>query len=163
MERDRTIEARIDEMEAVHDIMNLEAELAFAADNGQPDRYAELFTEDAVLDLRPNGELLKGREAIRRFRQESPKRVTFSVHYLSNPHIVVNGDTATGRLNWLAALTKADTNQGVWSSGYYLDQFAKTADGWRIKRRTMTWYYRTPYDKGWARERIGAPQRPNKQ
>ena len=162
MDCDRSIEAKIHDLEAVHEIMNLEAECAFAADTGQADKYADIFTEDAVLDLRPYGEMLEGREAIRRFRQESPKRVAFSVHYLGNPHIVVNGTTATGRLYWLAALTMANTNEGVWSSGYYLDEFVKTEDGWKIKKRVMKWYYRTPYEKGWARERITAPQLPNK-
>ncbi len=162
MNRDRSIEAEIRDLYAVHEIMNLEAECAFAADTGQADKYAAIFTDDAVLDFSPYGERLEGREAIRKFRQESPKRVAFSVHYLSNPCIAVNGNAATGRLYWLAALTMANTNEGRWSSGYYLDEFVKTEDGWKIKKRVMTWYYRTPYDKGWAGEGITTPQSPNK-
>jgi len=162
MNSDRGVEAKIHDLHAVHEILNLESELAFAADTKQTDKYADIFTEDAVLDLRPYAEVLQGREAIRRFRQESPKRVAFSVHYLTNPYIVVKGNTATGRIYWLAALTMAATEEGMWSSGYYVDEFVKTKDEWKIKKRTMTWFYRTPYEKGWARERISAPQLPNK-
>jgi len=156
------MEARIRDLQAIQDITNLESECAFAADTAQPDKYADIFTDDAVLDLRPFGERLEGREAIKKFRQDSPKRVAFSVHYLSNPHIVVNGNSAIGRVYWLAALTMADTNEDRWSSGYYLDEFVKTDHGWKIKKRVMTWFFRAPYEKGWARGGITPNELPNK-
>jgi ketosteroid isomerase-like protein len=154
MSKEKHLEARVRDLEAVHEIMNLEADYAYAADTQQSELYASVFAEDGVLDLRPFGDRIAGREAIRRFREESPKKVTFSVHYLHNPHIVVNGDTAKGRFYWLAALTWAATNEAVWSSGCYQDEFVKTNEGWKIKEKVMTWHYRTPYDKGWVKERM---------
>ena len=140
--------------EAIHEIMNLESDYAFAVDTRQVDLFVNLFTEDGVIDLRPYGDRIVGKEALRKFREESPKKVAFSVHYLSNPHIVVNGDTARGRFYWLAALEWVATGEAVWSSGYYQDKFVRTAEGWKIKEKVMTWFYRTPYDKGWVKERI---------
>ena len=46
------------------------------------------------------------------------------------------------------------TNEAVWSSGYYQDEFVKTDEGWKIKKKVMTWFFRTPYDKGWVKEKI---------
>lgn len=148
------LEARVRELEAIHEIMNLVADYAFAADTRQIDMYVDLFTEDGVIDVRPYGERIVGREAIRRFREQSPDKVASSVHYLHNPHIVVDGDTARGRFYWLAALHWVATDEAVWSSGYYQDEFVKTNEGWKIKKKVMTWFFRTPYDKGWVKEKI---------
>jgi ketosteroid isomerase-like protein len=154
MSTDKDMEARVRDLEAVHAIMNLEADYAFAADTRQTDLLVNLFTEDGVIDVRPYGERIVGREAIRRFRAESPNKVASSVHYLHNPHIVVDGNTARGRFYWLAALSWVATNEAVWSSGYYQDEFVKTDEGWKIKKKVMTWFFRTPYDKGWVKEKI---------
>jgi ketosteroid isomerase-like protein len=154
MSTDKDMEARVRDLEAVHAIMNLEADYAFAADTRQTDLLVNLFTEDGVIDVRPYGERIVGREAIRRFRAESPNKVASSVHYLHNPHIVVDGNTARGRFYWLAALNWVATNEAVWSSGFYQDEFVKTDEGWKIKKKVMTWFFRTPYDKGWVKEKI---------
>jgi len=154
MNREESVESRLRRLEAVQEIMDLESQYAFAADTRDTDLYVSLFTEDGVIDLRPYGDRIVGREAIRRFRQASPDKVAFSVHYLHNPHIVVDGDRAWGRFYWLAALDWVATGEAVWSSGYYLDEFVRTDEGWRIKEKVMKWFFRSPYDKGWVKERI---------
>ncbi|NQT48646.1 MAG: nuclear transport factor 2 family protein [Chloroflexi bacterium] len=154
MSQEQDMEARLQKLEAIQEITNLESQYAFAADTRQVDIYVNLFTEDGVIDLRPYGERIMGREAIRRFREASPEKVAFSVHYLHNPHIVVDGNRAWGRFYWLAALNWAATNEAVWSSGYYEDKFVKTDEGWKIKEKVMIWFFRTPYDKGWVKEKI---------
>jgi len=154
MMKDQDVEFRLRDLEAVHEIMNLESQYAFAADTRQVDLYLDLFTEDGVIDLRPYGERIEGREAIRRFREASPEKVASSVHYLHNPHIVVDGNRARGRFYWLAALHWVATDEAVWSSGYYQDEFVRTEEGWKIKEKRMTWFFRTPYDKGWVKEKI---------
>jgi 3-phenylpropionate/cinnamic acid dioxygenase small subunit len=60
-------------------------------------------------------------------------------HRLSNFVIAVDeaGDTATGRtyVNAVLMLTPGDGANWVEATGHYDDEFVRTADGWRIRRR----------------------------
>ena len=155
MNTEKGLEARVRDLEAIHEIMNLEADYCYAADTQQPDSYANVFAKDGVLDVGPFGGRVTGREAIREFCREAfPPAFAFGMHCLHNPRIVVNGDTAKGRFYWEAALTWKATNEAVWQAGCYDDEYVKTDEGWKIKEKVITFYYFTPYDKGWVKERF---------
>ncbi|MCX5998207.1 MAG: nuclear transport factor 2 family protein [Chloroflexi bacterium] len=49
MSKEKDLEARIRDQEAMHEILNLEAEYAFAVDTRQTDLLLSLFTEDGVV------------------------------------------------------------------------------------------------------------------
>jgi len=156
---DEHLQETIRELEDVRDIFNLAAEYCYAADSQNPEAYASVFAEDGILDVGPMGGQIEGRDAIRQFCHETfPPAVSFSIHYLHNPHIVVCGDTAKGRFYWEAPITWRPTNEAVWQAGSYDDQYVRTEEGWKIKKKLVTFYYATPFDKGWVKERfIGTP------
>lgn len=59
-------------------------------------------------------------------------------HRISNTVIHVDGDTATARSYVHAVLmaVPGDANSWIDALGHYDDELAKTADGWRIRKRT---------------------------
>jgi len=160
MSEEASLEARVKELDAIQAIINLESDYGFASDTGNVNLLLDLFTDDGVIVL-PNGEKIIGKEAIRKFRENAPKRVTFSVHYLLNPRIVIDGDRARARYYWLAALEWANPKKAVWSSGYYQDEFVRTENGWKFKQKKMNPLFRTSYDKGWVKERMLDTQTPD--
>jgi len=153
MSEEASLESRINELEAIRSISNLESDYGFASDTGNVSMLLDLFTDDGVIVL-PTGEKIVGKEAIRKFREDAPKRVAFSVHYLLNPHIVVDGDRAQARYYWLAALEWVNPKKAVWSSGYYQDEFVRTEKGWKFRQKKMNSFFRTSYNKGWVEERM---------
>ncbi|MEO3760287.1 nuclear transport factor 2 family protein [Mycobacterium sp. B14F4] len=59
-------------------------------------------------------------------------------HRISNPAIEVDGDRATAR-SYVHAVLQAvpgDSNSWIDALGHYDDELARTADGWRIVKRT---------------------------
>ncbi len=154
MSTDSDLEARIRDLEAIHEIMNLEADYCYAADSYDGDTFANVFTEDGVLDIIPMGKLA-GREALRALcRDKFPQGFSFAMHFLHNPRIEVNGDTATGKFYWQASLTHPGTDTATNAAGTYDSKYTKTDEGWKIKEKVVNFFYDTPYDKGWVKERF---------
>ena len=59
-------------------------------------------------------------------------------HLITNRHVVLEGDTATGRSYYYNPLGRPDGKGGMqllFFGGYYNDRFRRTADGWRIAER----------------------------
>jgi hypothetical protein len=59
------------------------------------------------------------------------------MHRMTNQVIDVDGDTAHAR-TYVDALILAEGGSGVNAIGFYDDDLARTAAGWRITRRTFT-------------------------
>ena len=149
----KDLETRIRDLEAMHEIMNLESDYAYADDTHDPELYASVFAEDGVIDFGPPVGRVAGRESLKQLRS-SDNTHPFSMHCWHNPHIVVNGDTAKGRFYWEASMTWAPTNEAVLVGGVSHEEFVKTAEGWKIKAKIVTMHYFTPYDKGWVKEKV---------
>jgi hypothetical protein len=77
------------------------------------------------------------------------------VHYVSNPHIEVGGDSAIGIWYFLQPYTVHD-GRPHWASGIYEDEYRRTLDGWRFRVVKITNFFACPYHNGWAGEEIGA-------
>jgi ketosteroid isomerase-like protein len=60
-----------------------------------------------------------------------------SIHSLSNPHIVVVGDTAHAETQWsvIHRLRRVGKLTDLWHQGRYLDEFERRDGRWRILRR----------------------------
>jgi len=153
MDHNSKLEAMVRDLKAVHEIMNLEADYCYAADSYDGDLFASVFTEDGVLDT-PKGNAV-GREALKVLcRDQFPRGFSFSMHFLHNPRIEVNGDTATGKFYWEASLTYTETNVPTRAAGTYDSRYVKTEEGWKIKEKFVNFFYDTPFDKGWVKERF---------
>ena len=143
---EKDLEARILELEDVRAITDLEADYAHAADTVDPDGYGGVFTEDSVIELGERGEQptqrVSGRAAISDFcRNVIGKSYKFAMHSLHNPQIVVDGDTATGRL-YFEATTHSVSDETGWSSGSYQDEYVRTPEGWKISKKVISFAFR---------------------
>jgi hypothetical protein len=153
MDKNSDLEAMVRDLNATHEIMNLEADYCYAADSYDGDLFAGIFVEDGVLDT-PKGKAV-GREELKVLcRDHFPRGFSFSMHFMHNPRIEVNGDTATGKFYWEASLTHPDPNTATRAAGTYDSQYVKTDEGWKIKKKFVNFFYDTPYDKGWVKERF---------
>ncbi|MBI4695006.1 MAG: nuclear transport factor 2 family protein [Gammaproteobacteria bacterium] len=128
---------------------------AFADQDYDPDGIASLFVEDGVWDGGPFGRH-EGREAIREFFRGVSKVISFVDHYATNPLIEVNGDTATGRWDLWAPIVKEPEPIAVWIMGKYEEEYVRVGGRWMFKLLALDVRAFSPYDKGFAKERIGA-------
>jgi uncharacterized protein (TIGR02246 family) len=110
-------------------------------DHGEAARIADLFTEDGV--WRAPGVEMKGRDEIRsgfQVRQDNAARM--SRHVCNNFSLDVTGDDRAEGVVYLTLYRhdgdpsrKTSPLPGPTMVGEYRDQFARTADGWRIASR----------------------------
>lgn len=98
----RSLEERVRILEDQQEIIKLKAKYVNYNDGGwkgpthtNPQAVADMFTEDGVWDGRPGTGYAKGRAEIKQLF-ETFGAVPFIVHYVTNPLIEVDGDTATG-------------------------------------------------------------------
>jgi len=109
--------------------------------------FAELFTEDGVLEREVNGETIntatiKGREAIYNYAKTSHEgRLADrqSRHHFSGiVFLDLNETTAvTENMALITHQTKKNDAAYIRSSGYYLNSWQKTTNGWRISKRIL--------------------------
>ena len=134
----------------IEEIKHLKARYFRLLDAKQWDEWTDVFTEDleffytdpSVMNVPPTARTtphgaLVDRDQLVEFVSESMKRVT-TIHHGHVPEItLVDDDTASGRwgLTNYCEYTGAD---GLlhWLRGYghYDEVYARTADGWRIRR-----------------------------
>ncbi len=128
-------------------IENLQGRYLLAMDFNDPDAYAEVFAEDAVLDW-AGGEVV-GREAIRAFLASGRYNPTAGAaevenwpaayrHFITNQVIKVDGDTATAITYWFQGGNMQD--RGVFEMGlfgHYVDQLHKVDGEWKFTRREI--------------------------
>ena len=102
------------------------------------DEFADLFTEDAVIDYTEMGGPRGGvRETLRFLREALPGFLSYQ-HLVSNTVIRVDGDTATARsiCHNPMVLDRGEGQAHVFFCGlWYRDSLVRTARGWRIRER----------------------------
>jgi ketosteroid isomerase-like protein len=112
------------------------------------DGYADVFTEDLVLDTSPaGGYKVEGRdEAIRMIRQSVETART--AHQVHNPEISFTDDgqgatviwAMNDRVAWGKDRIEAMRDLGHTGYGHYREHYVKCADGkWRIKHQELSY------------------------
>ena len=97
-----------------------------------------VFTPDAEVDYTTSGGIAGKYPEARAWLAKALAAFPITIHAITNSEIELDGDTATGRtlVNNPMVFPQEDgtTNQfTVWA--WYVDEFVRTADGWRIKKR----------------------------
>ena len=148
------IERRLKALEDVEEIKRLKARYCgYCDDNYDADAIASLFTEDAVWDGGIRGRA-DGREEIRNFFVRASQRLPFAIHMVMNPIIEVDGDAAKGTWYLFQACTYAESDQAVWGSARYDEEYVRIDGAWMFKNLKLTSFFWTPFDQGWAKTRF---------
>lgn len=160
------LERRVQALEDVEAIKRLKAAYAHAADGkysadhrkkpqAEIDHYArsqaDLFTEDAVWDGRPQWEHSVGREAF--FAIARTSVWSMAMHYFTTPHIVVDGDAAHGTWYLWQTGTLEATNRAMIMSAVTQDEYRRVGGRWLIAKTIFTLKYLTALDVPWSETR----------
>lgn len=166
MSADKTkqLEERVQDLEAECAIRNLIATYMLRADIRDAEGVAKQFAKDGVIDVGglkiPGLEktAYKGREAIAKlFREVIEPSPCFLWHLGHTPHIEVHGDKATGQWGWTAIVRFPDSD-AMEMGGVYADEYVKTDEGWKIKKKVITAWYEMQFGK-WDNQLFFGPTR----
>jgi hypothetical protein len=152
IQENRTLEQRIRAIEDRLEIYNLIAGHPPSADTGA-DYYTKfIYTEDGVFDRGPNLSGGTGNAAIAANLKSPGHQAAIAgglAHFTGLPHIALDGDAAvvTSYLQILSPHKSGEPievpNHGA-SRGYHIHrvvtnrwELVRTAEGWKIKRRTI--------------------------
>jgi ketosteroid isomerase-like protein len=145
---------RLDRLESQDAIRRLKAQYMQACDDKLGRRIADLFWPDGIWEATgPNtaGQVV-GREAIAEMFEASPRRLTFTTHYLSNEAVEVEGDRARGSWKLFEPCTFRD-RVALWMGGSYVDIFQRRDGEWKFAHLKLHIDFRTPFDVGWVKQR----------
>lgn len=129
------------------EIQQLQRKSAWALDSGDNYGYAfaDLFTPDGTfVGTSEGGRTLQGRDQLATLARGGTRGHTVQRHFTMNHVVKPSATGATGR----AYVVVADVGvvgkpNEVDQGGYYDDEYQKTPQGWRFKRRT---YYASKVD-----------------
>jgi uncharacterized protein (TIGR02246 family) len=128
------IEEAVDRLE----LRELVEQYAFGADTRDREMFGAAFTEDGVLTTSKGG-TFDGRAAIISTLDYLDAHYPRSMHFVGNHKVELAGDTATGLLYCLAhhVYTRDGEDRDTLMVIRYHDDYRRTAEGWRIVRRTL--------------------------
>jgi hypothetical protein len=96
-----------------------------------PDAIADLFADDGVWDVTPQQAAAVGREQIAE-RARELQAIAWIVHFVVNPIVEVDGDTARGDFKGIVRIRMTETSRPFWLLGIYRALAARTRAGWRL-------------------------------
>ena len=119
-------------------ISELKARYCRLLDTKQWDAWAELFTEDFVLDTSEGGgpPAITGRDAAVSMVRQSIES-TRTAHQVHNPEIAIIGDTAEGIWAMQDRLV-FDGGHGMTGYGHYTESYVKREGQWKIAKSKLT-------------------------
>jgi hypothetical protein len=148
----QSLEARLRAVEDRLEILNLIASHPPSADTGADYYTVQVYAEDGVFDRGANLMGATGNQAIADILQTPGHQAAIQgglAHFASLPHIAIDGDEAvvTSYLQILTPQAAGEPvevpNHGA-SKGFRIHrvganrwELVRTADGWKIKRRTL--------------------------
>ena len=154
-----TIEQRLQRLEDIFAIQKLKRTYIDLV-NGGWDRpthdyrkIPELWIEGGSFDARPQAYLAVGHEQLRDCFKQSHEASPFAIHYMTNPVIEVDGDSASGHWEVLVTITLNKDEAFLWM-GVNDDRYVRTPQGWRFKSVKCTCAAFTPYQVGWGKMRF---------
>jgi uncharacterized protein (TIGR02246 family) len=143
------LEARARRIEDEREITEALHRYGHYADTGQHEAFADLFTEDAVIELvggTPSGAhgdnpSWTGRAEILEYMDDPTMHMKIEgrcMHLAAlNLRISIDGDTATAHSYSLVLLREDDVNQ-IYGAGFAEWTFVRLDGRWRISRRVRT-------------------------
>ena len=149
-ERLDQLDARIARLEGMNDIERVQRTYGYFVDKGQWTELAQLFTEDATLEIGGKGIFL-GRDRVLEYMQtafgkDGAKEGLIANHMQFQPIPDISEDGSTG---WVRA--RAYVMSVGWGLPLYENEYRKGEDGkWRISRLTGPFTMYTSWE-GWGK------------
>lgn len=146
---------RLDTLESREAITGLMVSYMAATDaqEGKGEKVARLFTEDGRWQsVGPHGNpgwAAVGRDALVKKFDRNVDRMPFSAHFVTNPAIQLDGDTARGQFMYFQACTYRG-DQALWIAGSYDNDFRRVDGNWLVSHMRVHNFFTTPFDKGWV-------------
>jgi hypothetical protein len=147
---------RLDALESREAIAGLMTAYMAATDasTGKGVRVAALFTEDGRWEsVGPHGNpgwAAVGHEALIAKFDRNVDRMPFSAHFVTNPAVQLDGDTARGRFMYFQACTYRG-DQPLWIAGSYDNDFRRVEGRWLLSHMRVRNFFTTPFDQGWVK------------
>ena len=133
-----SFEQQVQRLIDIEDIKILKRKYAAACDdNYNVEKLGVLFTEDAVWDGAEYGGATT-RQGIKDFFSTTPDFVKFALHYVINPIIEVDGDTATGQWLLWQPMVMHEGDQAMVLTARYDEQYVRQGGQWLIKHLKVT-------------------------
>jgi ketosteroid isomerase-like protein len=140
------IEARLDKIESRIEIEELVWKYAQAFDRHDRDMLRGLWFEDSVLNLGPNfGAPFEGLDGIMAAAEKLWAKTPKMHHWMANPIVVIDGDTATAETALDCFVIDSDDGP-TQVGGLYTDHLERRQGSWKIKLREFDLHYWAPLD-----------------
>ena len=116
------------------EIQDLIANYCHIIDKGEFDQLTNIFSKDAFIDYSAMGGAKGSRDEIITFLKNVMPMFISTQHMISNYQISIDGDTATGRIMCFNPM-EISGNPVFFLGLWYVDEYQRTAEGWRISAR----------------------------
>lgn len=118
------------------EIQQLLFDYSTAIDQRRFDDLDAVFTPDAYIDYRVAGGIAGHFPEIKAWLQEVLPNFPAYYHMLGNVDVRVTGDTATSRAICFNPMLMGGEQEQIYFVGiWYVDEFIRTAQGWRMSKR----------------------------
>ncbi len=124
------------------EIQDLLVDYSHAIDTRDWDALDDVFTPDAFIDYSAFGGSTGDLATTKEFLASALAGFPGFQHMVATSKVTVDGDTALGRTICHNPMVMADGNV-FWCGLWYVDDFVRTPDGWRIRRRVEEKSYMT--------------------
>ncbi|WP_411732733.1 nuclear transport factor 2 family protein [Paeniglutamicibacter sp.] len=116
-------------------LRRLTHEYSRAVDSSRLEDVVDMFVADAEWDVTDFGMgVVRGTEEIREFFAGLIHNTRHRCHLALNHMIDIDGDAASARVYLHAVVVMADGRRDE-SVGYYTDDYSRTTQGWKFRRR----------------------------
>jgi ketosteroid isomerase-like protein len=141
-----TLEERIRRLEDIEEIRKLRNMYHYFINERLPERFRELYTDDAVLQFDEHM-TIEGGDAIVKAMANVPEG-TLIKQFIHSHQIDVEGDEASG-FAYLDARYGQD-GQSLIVAARYDEKYRRTTEGWRIAWTFIDVNFSVPVQLGWA-------------
>lgn len=156
-DRIASIDAQATRVDDYNQLRNLQQMYGYYYDEALWDHVADLFADDATLEVEPHG-VYAGKASIRRYflgltggRQGLVQGQLNNQLQLS-PVITLSADGQRAQARWRAFMQDGVFNQGAnWGAGVYENEYVKQGGVWKIAKLHLYVRFYAPYEGGWTR------------
>ncbi|MBY0286038.1 MAG: nuclear transport factor 2 family protein [Mycobacteriaceae bacterium] len=126
----------LEEISDRFEIQQLMIDYSNAIDQKQFDNLDRVFTPDAYIDYRVTGGIDGRFPEVKAWLKEVLPNFPAYYHMLGNFDVRVDGDTASSRTVCFNPMVfNAQDKQILFVGIWYVDEFIRTAEGWRMSKR----------------------------